>query len=205
MDAFEQLVADLFWADGYWVRNSVKVDLTREDKHAIGKHSSPRWEIDLVVYQPVKNELLVLECKSYFDSGGVHAAHLLPGAKLAHRYKLFHDAMLRDTVLYRLKDQFVQAGYCHRDAEVRLGLVYGHATKGNAERLEHIFREGNWRLFDANWLRTHLVQLSHAGYENSTAAVVAKVLNRGNASESRASTLGMRERIHPTLNGGRAP
>lgn len=27
MDAFEQLAADIFWNEGYWVRTSVKVEL----------------------------------------------------------------------------------------------------------------------------------------------------------------------------------
>ena len=176
MDAFEQLAADLFWADGYWVRNSVRVDLTRADKHAIGRPSSPRWEIDLVAYQPLKNELLALECKSYLDSGGVHAAHFLAGAKYAHRYKLFHDRILREVVLHRLKSQFAEAGLCRDDSAVRLGLIHGHATEGNSTRLREIFEKQDWQLFGPDWLRAHLKRLSRTGYENSTASVVAKVL-----------------------------
>jgi hypothetical protein len=45
MDAFEQLAADIFWNEGYWVRTSVKVELTREEKVKIGKNSSPRWKL----------------------------------------------------------------------------------------------------------------------------------------------------------------
>lgn len=85
MDAFEQLVADIFWSEGYWVRTSVKVELIREGKIRIGKHSTPRWEIDLIAYRATTNELLALECKSYLDSGGVHAAHFTPKHKLAGR------------------------------------------------------------------------------------------------------------------------
>ena len=51
MDAFEQLAADIFWNEGNWVRTSVKVELTREEKIRIGKHSTPRWEIDLIAYR----------------------------------------------------------------------------------------------------------------------------------------------------------
>jgi len=36
--------------DGYWVRTSVKVDLTKEEKVQIGRPSSPRWELDIVGY-----------------------------------------------------------------------------------------------------------------------------------------------------------
>ena len=31
MDAFEQLVSEILWMDGYWVRTSVKVELTKEE------------------------------------------------------------------------------------------------------------------------------------------------------------------------------
>src|SRR5579864_5663340 len=112
MDAFEQLAADIFWNEGYWVRTGVKVELTRDEKIRIGRHSSPRWEIDLIAYHAARNELLALECKSYLDSGGVHAAHFEPGSRYAHRYKLFHDPILRDTVLERLKLQCVERGLC---------------------------------------------------------------------------------------------
>lgn len=188
MDAFEQLAADLFWADGYWVRNSVKIDLTRDEKREIGRHSSPRWEIDLVAYRPATNELLALECKSYLDSGGVHAAHFLDGSKYAHRYKLFHDATLRRVVLSRLKQQFVDAGRCPDNVIVRLGLVHGHATGGNTQRLQEIFERGEWLLFGPGWLRAHLCRVAKSAYENSTAAVVAKVLlrNRGAADSCSA-------------------
>jgi hypothetical protein len=47
MDAFESLIATLLRRDGYWVETSVKVSLMPEEKHAIGRQSSPRWEIDV--------------------------------------------------------------------------------------------------------------------------------------------------------------
>lgn len=179
MDAFEQLAADIFWNEGYWVRTGVKVELTREEKIRIGRHSSPRWEIDLVAYHAGRGELLALECKSYLDSGGVHAAHFESGSRYAHRYKLFHDPVLRETVLERLKLQCVERGLCPTDAVVRLGLIHGHATKHNAPRLADIFRRNEWLLFGPEWLRGHLGRMSAGSYENNTAAVVAKLLLRG--------------------------
>ena len=182
MDAFEQLAADIFWNEGYWVRTSVKVELTREEKIRIGRHSAPRWEIDLIAYRATTNELLALECKSYLDSGGVHAAHFTPDHKLAGRYKLFNDALLRDTVLERLRLQCVERGLCPSDVTVRLGFIYGHATKGNATLLKRRFDEAGWELFDAKWLFGHLKKMAGGGYENSTAAVVAKLLLRSRPS-----------------------
>jgi hypothetical protein len=58
LDSFEQLVAAVLDRAGYWVRMSVKVNLTPEDKRAIGRPSSPRWEIDVVAYNGRDQELL---------------------------------------------------------------------------------------------------------------------------------------------------
>ena len=66
MDAFEQLVSEILWMDGYWVRTSVKVELTKKEKKAIGRPSSPRWELDIVAYSGRDNLLRVVECKPRF-------------------------------------------------------------------------------------------------------------------------------------------
>ena len=102
MDAFEELVAEVLRADGYWVHRGYKINLRPEDKRALGNPSMPRPEIDLVAYKAGTGELLSLECKSYFDSGGVHARDLLPGGRNAQRYKMFVNADLRRMVLKSL-------------------------------------------------------------------------------------------------------
>lgn len=71
MDAFEAVVAMLLRREGYWVIPSFKVDLTKDEKRAIKRHSSPRWEIDLAAYKGATNELIAIECKSFLDSIGV--------------------------------------------------------------------------------------------------------------------------------------
>ena len=58
--------------EGLWVRTSVKVEITKEEKRLIGRPSSPRWEIDIVAYSGRDNLLYAVECKSYLDSR-VHA------------------------------------------------------------------------------------------------------------------------------------
>ena len=75
MDAFEQLVSEILWMEGLWVRTSVKVLITKDEKRLIGRPSSPRWEIDIVAYSGRDNLLYAVECKSYLDSRGVR---LLP-------------------------------------------------------------------------------------------------------------------------------
>lgn len=178
MDAFEQLVGNLLGSEGYWVKRSIKVALTKEDKARIGRTSSPRWEIDVVAYHATQNRLLAIECKSYLDSGGVHAAHFDAGSRYAHRYKLFHEPVLRETVLARLKQQCVAEGYCPADADISLGLAYGHATPHNDALIRDYFCANGWLLFGPDWLRTHLQRIATGSYENSMAAIVAKLLLR---------------------------
>ncbi len=47
MDAFEQIIGQLLVEEKYWVRHSVKIDLTPEEKRSINKPSTPRPEIDI--------------------------------------------------------------------------------------------------------------------------------------------------------------
>jgi hypothetical protein len=64
---------------------------------------------------------LAVECKSYIDSGGVHAPHFEPGSRYAHRYKPFHDQVLRMTILSALGSMFVRAGLCPPDVTALSG------------------------------------------------------------------------------------
>jgi len=103
MDAFEQVVSEILWLQGNWVRQSVKVELTKEKKRAIGRHSSPRRELDIVAYSGSENLLRVVECKSYLDSRGV-VLRAMDGTdeKAAKRFKLFTDRVLRKVVFRAL-------------------------------------------------------------------------------------------------------
>ncbi|WOH50559.1 hypothetical protein [Bradyrhizobium sp. sBnM-33] len=125
MDAFEQVVAEILWIEGYWVRTSVKIELTKNEKKTIGRPSSPRWELDIVAYSGRDNVLRVVECKSYLDSLGVQAQGFDPESKNATRYKLFNDDVLRETVFGRLAQQFTAAGLCRPSPEIKLCLACG--------------------------------------------------------------------------------
>ncbi|WP_321326813.1 hypothetical protein [Thiomicrorhabdus sp.] len=90
MDYFENIVKRLLEEEGYWVFQSVKVNLTREEKALIGKYSMPRPEIDIVAFKPKGNKLLIIEAKSYLDSQGVKYAELNQSYEIPEgRYKLF--------------------------------------------------------------------------------------------------------------------
>ena len=120
MDAFEQLVSEILWMEGYWVRTSVKVELTKDEKRQIGRPSSPRWELDIVAYNGRDNLLKIIECKSYLDSRGV-ALRAFDGSddKSAERFKLFADERLRTVVFERLRLQFAASGACRPNADIK--------------------------------------------------------------------------------------
>lgn len=182
MDAFEQVVAEILWREGYWVRTSVKVKLTKEEKRTIGLPSAPRWELDVVAYRARDNSLKIVECKSYLDSPGVRLRGFDPNHADATRYKLFNSASLREVVFGRLCQQFAEAGACLPNATVQLCLACGRiATDADREGLRKHFAEQGWELWDEAWLRDRLKGMSDGGYENQVSAVVAKLLLRGKA------------------------
>src|SRR5271157_4960896 len=166
MDAFEQLVSEILWIEGYWVRTSVKVELTKEEKRQIGRPSSPRWELDIVGYSGRENTLRVVECKSYLDSRGV-ALRAFDGSdsKFAERFKLFSDDNLRTVVFGRLRKQLAECGACAPDATVKLRLACGRiATTADREGLHKHFAEKGWELWDEKWLKDKLQLMSERGY-----------------------------------------
>jgi hypothetical protein len=183
VDAFESLVASLLEREGFWVRSSFKVELTKAEKQAIGRHSSPRWEIDLVAYKGASNELRLVECKSYLDSRGVTRRGFDGSdAVRAARYKLFNEPVLRNVVTTRLTSQLLACGAIAPDPKVTLCLAAAKiATPSDREWLQHHFSASGWLLWDDKAIAAALVQMAAGGYENQVAAVVAKVLLRGRA------------------------
>jgi len=178
MDAFEALVALLLRRDGYWTKTSFKVNLTKEEKRHIGCPSSPRRELDVVAYKGSTNEILAVECKSYLNSRGVSYEHLVGHSpNQTNPYKLFNDAVLRKTVLKRLRRQVVKEGACAPKPKVQLCLAAGNiVSPADHERLRKHFSRHRWRLFDREWLVERIKSFGESAYENDIAIVVAKLL-----------------------------
>jgi len=178
MDAFEDLVSLILSRNGWWVSGSFKVELSKAEKRAIGRPSSPRWELDLVAYKGATNEVLVVECKSLLDSRGVAFDRLL-GKKATNRYKLFNDSTLRRTVFRRLVAQLRGVRACSPRPKVTLCLAAGKIVGAQDRvKLRAHFEKKGWLLFDEDWLCGHLERFSRAKYENEVAIVVAKLLRR---------------------------
>lgn len=178
MDAFESVVGEILHRDGYWIQPSVKVGLTKEEKRQIGRPSSPRWELDLLGYNAQRNELIVVECKSFLDSRGV--THKALTGNLDGRYKLFSDdAVLRDVIFGRLLCQMKKCSFIGGRTKLRLALACGKiAGDPDREKLHEHFKQKGWILWDEKWLVRKLKEISKEGYENSEIAVVSKLLVR---------------------------
>jgi hypothetical protein len=177
MNAFEAIVAMLLRREGYWIIPSFKVDLTKEEKRTIGRHSSPRWEIDLVAYKGATNEIIAIECKSFLDSQGV----IFKGGELQppNTYKLFTESTLRDIVLTRLGKQLIKSQLCPPKPIIRLALAIGKiAKKTDRNEMRVHFEKQNWILYDDNWVQSKLRDLQDTGYEDEIAFVAAKLALR---------------------------
>lgn len=177
MDAFESVVALILRRQGYWIQQSYKVELTRAEKRAIGRPTTPRWEIDLVAYKPRANEVLAVECKSFLDSPGVQ---FRDGKFIsATRYKLFSEAKTRRVVLGRLARQLSSSGHCRARPKIALCLAAGKIWTGtNSVELIAHFRNRGWRLIGPHEIVRDLRKCIDADYENDVAFVVAKLIGR---------------------------
>lgn len=178
MDAFETVVSAILQRQGYWTLTSVKVELTKAEKREIGRHSSPRWELDVVAYRGSDNELKVVECKSFLDSPGVECGAFNGSNKDAEkRYKLFCENKLRKVVFHRLEQQLVSGGFCAKNPKIQLCLAAGK-IRGDETWLQSHFEKKGWLLLGPKYIRTELEKLRDSGYENNVAAVVTKLLLR---------------------------
>lgn len=178
MDAFEQIVKIVLEGQGWWVRQGYKVELTNEEKVAMGRHSSPRWEVDLLAFQPRADRILVVECKSFLDSFGVRASEFLDSdVPTKGRYKLFNEAKLREVVFKRLQAQLVNEGLVLPTSSISLAMAVGKfKSASDREDLRERFRSRDWQLIDDLLLRKWALELSERGYEDNVATIVAKLI-----------------------------
>lgn len=185
MDAFEQIAARLFEVQGYWTRIGYTVDLTKQQKRDIGKPSMPRPQLDIVAFKPGANEILVVECKSYLDSPGVHFDHF-HGEEDAEDdvYKMFNRQRLRDVVLSSVVDQLRREGLIGAATPtVRLVLVAGNITSGSEPKLRKLFNEKGWTLVTPQEVVAGLRAFADRGYENDVITLVTKLLTRGGTAK----------------------
>lgn len=187
MDYFEGLVKTLLEADGYWVRQSFKVELKKEEKRHIGKPSIPRPEIDLLAYKPGENIVYAIEAKSFLDSPGVRVSDLECSYDIPEgKYKLFTCENYRITVLNRLKLDLIKKGMACEDTEIVLGMAAGNVYQSKSTELCNVLKAKGWWFWSPEEIRSRVVSLAESGYENEPSIITAKILmrNRG-TSESK--------------------
>jgi hypothetical protein len=179
MDHFETIVCDLLEATGYWVRRSFKVEMTKEEKRRVGRHSMPRPEIDILAYRRASEELLVLEAKSFLDSPGVSLDQLREShEKPQGRYKLFTCENYRDVVFERLRLQLLAYGMITSKTRLRPGLAAGKVYRRESAELRTFMDSNGWYFLSPEDIRTQVMRFSDMGYENNPAVITAKILLR---------------------------
>ena len=180
MDYFESTVKTLLESEGYWVRQSFKVNLTKEEKRKIGKHSIPRPEIDLLAYKPGRNIVYAIEAKSFLDSPGVKVSELSENYEIPEgRYKLFTCKNYRTIVFERLKQDLIECGMGSVSTEVILGLAAGNVYQSRISEIRSLFQHEGWLFWSPEDIRAKVISLAEKGYENEPSIITAKILIRG--------------------------
>jgi len=186
MDHFENLLKTLLEQEGYWVRQSFKVNLTKDEKSKIGKPSLPRPEIDILAFKPNLQQVLVLEAKSYLDSQGVRLNKLREESKKPEgRYKLFTCANYRKIVFGRLRKDLKKQGMVHGKIQMKLGLVAGNIYQDRSEEIRKHLESSGWFFWSPEDIQGKVEKLAEAGYENELSIITAKILLRKPAKMSR--------------------
>ena len=190
MNAFEEIIKQYLEAEGYWVRQSVKVDISKDDKKAIGLPTMPRPEIDLVALNVKENELLLVEVKSFLDSPGVYFGDKINGVYIigqfrpkswaAKRYRLFADSTFREVVTKRLREEFLQKGLINDKTKINYALAVGkfYSPKDEPDT-EARFSERGWKLFAPQKIKAKIKELADKGWEDNLVTITAKLILRG--------------------------
>lgn len=179
MDYFESIMCTLLEAEGYWVRRSFKVNVTKKEKRHVGKPSIPRPEIDLLALHFSKNEVLAFEAKSFLDSPGVKLAQLLEEHEVPEgRYKLFTSRRYRSVVLSRLLQDLMARGMANSKTKISLGLAAGKIYKGQSNPIREFMKKNGWHFWSPDDIKEKVTALAERGYENDPAIITAKILMR---------------------------
>lgn len=179
MDYFESTVKTLFEREGYWVRQSFKVNLTKDEKRKIGKHSIPRPEIDLLAYKPEINVIYAIEAKSFIDSLGVKISDLFEKHEIPEgRYKLFTCKNYRTIVFNRLKIDLIENGMGNANTQIILGLVAGKVYQSKTIEVRNLFQNEGWFFWSPEDVRSKIISLANTSYENEPSIITAKILLR---------------------------
>lgn len=177
MDYFEAIVKTLLEDDGFWTRQSFKINVSKEEKRRIGKPTIPRPEIDLIAYKPVNNEILAVEVKSFIDSSGVRLSCLQEEYDIPEgKYKLFTCKNYRDIVFNRLNHDLIQSGLISFPMKIRLGLAAGNVYRNAEDDIRKYLNENDIFFWGPSDIKERIRRLAKKGYENDPTVIAAKLL-----------------------------
>jgi hypothetical protein len=177
VNAFENIVKLYLEEEGYWVRQSVKAHISKEEKVALGLPSMPTPEIDLVALNVKKNELLLIEAKSLLGSYGVYYEAVADEKdKLAKRYRLFTNRKFREIVTKALREDYLKRGLINEKTKINYALAAGHIHLGNDLIIARYFSDNGWKLFTPEQIKEKVRQLSTKGWEDDLITITAKLI-----------------------------
>jgi len=181
MNAFEDIVKQYLETEGYWVRHSVKLEISPTDKKTIGLPTMPRPEIDLVALNVKENELLLVEVKSFLDSYGVYFGDseigvFPPESWAAKRYRLFANSTFREVVTKKLKEEFLGKGLINEKTKINYALAVGKFYSSSEPDTKVFFSERGWKLFTPKMIKDKIRELAKRGYEDNLATITAKLI-----------------------------
>ena len=162
MNAFEDIVKLYLEEEGYWVRPSVKIEISKDDKKALGLSTMPRPEIDLVALNVRENELVLVEVKSFLDSQGVFWENVCDEKGdyvYAKRYRLFTNKEFRKIVTKRLRQEYQRRGLINEKTKINYALAVGkfHSSKDEGKIREHFSKRGrDWKLFSPTDIKNRI-------------------------------------------------
>ena len=205
MEALESLCEILLRQAGYWVIPGIYVALNQRDKDfldetvalpTLGKRvfkSFPRTQLDLVAYKPAKNELLIIECKSFLDSPGISARSFPFSRRVSldrpvsredvarfKQYKLFQHPEYLKVVSDQLIKNLKTLGMLTQDnhPSTRLMLACGRLADTSSAPIRDQFRHQGWRFAGPKTIVRGLSRLKNIGYHNDPIVMTAKLLLR---------------------------
>jgi len=179
MDYFENIILKIFKSDDKWVRQNVKVDLTKEEKRFIGKSSIPRPDIDIVTYQVLKNTIEIWEVKSFLDSTGVKFSELSMVNDIPEgRYKILTSKKYRKTVISRLLIDWCNKGLILPNPIVKIGLAAGKIHSKDKLKIIEYFKNKGWLLLTPSSIFQRLKKLEAIPYENDPYVIASKIIFR---------------------------
>jgi hypothetical protein len=180
VNAFEQIAARFYEAQGYWTLIGLKINFTKSEKRAAGNPTMPRPEVDVVAFKPGSNELLIIECKSYLDSQGVRVESFVGDSSIHQdRLKLFSRPTLRELITKKLLVQLQEQGLLSsQNPTVRYGLVAGKIKGDDERQLRAIFSDNDWLLVTPKELAQGLRKFAARGYEDDIITMAVKILER---------------------------